>query len=119
MVEIAHVQCVIAPITIRIHNAVRRYLPGNERHYGCGLGFVHFLGKYLASTLQYSEYGYLASSTPTPFAFTNTTKIAFIQLYCTIKYFSRLKLYMMAYYLPNLPVEQHRCIRLNLQYVSR
>jgi uncharacterized protein YhaN len=25
---------------------------------------------------------------------------------------------MMAYYLPNLSVEQHRCIRLNVQYIS-
>src|SRR5450830_28769 len=119
MIKITHVQCVVASITIRIHNAVRRYFPGNERHEGGCFGVVHYLGKYLASTLQYSEYDYLAGGTPTPFVFANTTKIAFIQLYCTIKYFSCLKLYMMAYYLPNLPVEQHRCIRLNLQYVSR
>src|SRR5665647_1671246 len=119
MMEIAHIWRVIATVEIRIKNAARCYLSRYQRHQGYGLGVVHHLGKYLTPTFQDTKYNHLASSAATSLTLAHTTKIALIQLYCAIKYFMRLKLYMMTDHLPNLLVKQHGCIRLNVQYICR
>ena len=119
MMEITYIQRAIAPVAIRINNAVRRYLLRNERHQCRSFCVIYHFGEYLTTTFQNAEYHHLASGTPTSPPLPRTPKIAFIQLYRAIKYFGRLKLDMMADDLPNLPVKQHWGIRLNVQDVSR
>src|SRR5665647_1871423 len=119
MMKITHIKRVVATVAIRINNAVRRHLPCNERHQGDRFGVVHHFGEYFSTTLEYAKYHHFTRGTAASLSLARATKITFIQLDCAIKYLMRLQLYMVADYLPNLFVKQHRRIGLDTQYICR
>src|SRR5690554_1427428 len=87
MIEITHIQRIVAAITICIHNAVWRYLSGDQRHQCFRFGVMHDLRVHLAATFQYTKDCNLTRSPSTTFALADSTEITLIQLNCAIEYF--------------------------------
>jgi hypothetical protein len=93
MFEFRDVQCIISTPTIGVDNTVRLNLFADYRHERIRFCIKNNLCVDLPSALQKTKNGHLSSSASTPFSFTRSTKITFIQFDFSTKLFEPILLF--------------------------
>ena len=87
VVELAHIQRIVAAETVGVDHTVRRHFPLDYRHQRGGTGIVDYLGIHLAAALEQAEHNNLAGRSATTLALADAAEVALVQLHRAIEDF--------------------------------